>query len=156
MCGSAIWKSIIPAVAIIGMVIGATFLPRWSDFYGRRIIFGSSVTAQSIFLLAIYFTTSKYVVVAMMPFFGMSLIGRITGGFFFLVEHMPRKSQPIMGGLVMFGEGMAVVVWDIYFYYISHDYSYFWIMMICMSFISSIFVWFIPESPLYCYGVGDL
>ena len=56
----------------------------------------------------------------------------------------------------MFGEGMSVVLWDMYFFWISHDYSYFWIVMVAMSFTSSILVWFIPESPLYCYGVGDL
>ena len=91
-----------------------------------------------------------------MPLYGIATIGQIVAGFFVLFEHVPRYAQPIMGCLLMVGEGIAVILWAIYFEWISHNYRYFMFVIIALSFISTSLVWTLPESTLYLYGVGDL
>ena len=71
-----------------------------------------------------------------------------------MIEHMPRKLQPIVGGIVMVIEGLSVIMWDLYFEYISPYALPFFILAATISFISTFGICFIPESPLYLYGVG--
>ena len=154
MCEKKIWLSLIPMSFLTGMVIGSLFLPRLTDLRGRKTVYAYAVIVQTVMLYTFCFLRQKLAAVLLVFVWGIATTGRVTGGFFLLIEHQPKRLQPIFGGAVMVLEGVSIIIWDLYLQFVSP--AIFWFLIGCstMSLISAVLIWLVPESPLYLYGTG--
>jgi len=86
---------------------------------------------------------------------GPCVIGRMSCGFFLMVEVLPRKWQPAVGACMMIAEGSCILVLTFYFTVISpYAYSFMW-FTVAVNGAGALLSFTYPESPRYLFGVDD-
>jgi MFS family permease len=74
-----------------GAAVSATTLPRFSDIYGRKLIYLFSIVLQMIVFIGLFFSHNIDLTSALMFFFGIAAVGRCSIGFLLLMEFLPTK-----------------------------------------------------------------
>ena len=134
--------------------MGCLIIPRLGDLYGRKPIYLWSMIVQGPVILLLCFINSLPIMYILVFIFGWSIIGRMSCGFLLLMEHVPRKMQPAIGGVLMVTEGSCQVLWATYLRFISQDTFYFVYYAATLGIVSAVLSIWIPESPRYLYGAN--
>ena len=83
-CTSKAQIGLIGAMIFIGWALGATFLPRLSDIYGRKPVYLYSMLGHFIAYLLITLSTDLLTTTILMFFKGLFSVGRATVGYLYL------------------------------------------------------------------------
>jgi MFS family permease len=75
----------------IGWALGATFLPRLSDLYGRRRVFIGSMILQVVTFIGLYLSKNIDVTTFIMFVFGVASVGRTSLSFLYMMELLPAN-----------------------------------------------------------------
>ncbi len=119
MCKKPLATSLIGVIALIGISLSCLFIPRMGDLYGRKPIFLFAVIAQiPIYTMVAYFS-NLFVIYVGAFLLGPTVIGRMSCGFFLLMEQVPSRHQSAVGAVLMIAEGITVLIWTVYFVGIS-------------------------------------
>ena len=86
------WKAaILGSLLLFGMLITLPILPCLADRYGRKKFFIAGRIAEFLMYSVLMFTTSWYVMAAIMFGFGMTSTTRLTIGITYLIELFPKN-----------------------------------------------------------------
>ena len=118
-CTSSTKIGFIGSLYFLGWTISATIVPRMSDIYGRKLVYGISMLCLLLLNFGVLFSTNLDLTMALMFFSGFASCGRCAGGFLFLMELTPVKNQPTIGTITHIASGMTTVYSLMYFLYIS-------------------------------------
>ena len=105
VCRAKSATSLIAISAFAGVAIGCLFIPRLGDLYGRKPVWLVSMLVQGPVLLFAATTTNLMLLYIVVFIAGPIIIGRMSCGFLLLMEHAPRRKQPMIGGVLMITEG---------------------------------------------------
>ena len=122
------------------------WLPAWSDIYGRKKFFVFAVAADMALLVSIMFTKSWAVVYVVGFLLGAVTSLRIQVGFNYLIEFYPVKYQTAAGVAYCVADGLVYMIATLFFWKISRDWEMYWLFPLIINGISTIGVFFMPES----------
>ena len=78
-------------IAFAGAAVGCFFVPRLGDLYGRKPVYVVSMVIQTGMFAGILLSHKLLPVYILAFIIGITTIGRMSCGFFLLVELVPRK-----------------------------------------------------------------
>ena len=79
---------------------------------------------------------------------------RTNVGYIYMIELMPKKWETFIGTFWNCVEGLIYLQATIFFYYISKNWLNFVLIGYFLQIFSTIFVWLLPESPIYLLNKG--
>ena len=152
---AADWKKVMPgAMYFIGLSFTTTWLPPFSDMYGRKSFFLVTMFSCLLFHLGIYFTTHWSVVIVMALCIGLVASLRVQVGFNYLIELFPKNMQVLAGSVYCVLDGIVYIITVVYFWKISNDWSNYFLFVFVANLISLIGTLFLPESPRMLADLG--
>jgi predicted ABC-type sugar transport system permease subunit len=86
---------------------------------------------------------------------GPCITGRMACGFLLLIEMVPKKYQARVGAALMVAEGSCVIIWTIFFYWISRNAFYFVYFVIGLNCFALVACIYLVESPRYLFGMEN-
>ena len=152
-CKGKMATALIGVVGFFGVALGCLFLPRMGDLYGRKPIFCVCLTLQAPLYFLVTYTTNVKIAYIIMFVTGPMVIGRMACGFLLIMELVHSRNAPRVGAALMVAEGGALVVWTIYFKWVSQNALGFLVGCSILNLIMAICCWFIPESPRWYFGM---
>lgn len=84
---------------------------------------------------------------------GPTVIGRMSCGFFLLMEQVPKRYQQITGALLMIAEGSTVLIWVVYLVWIDRNCVWMVWFIVAVNIFAAIGTFFVYESPRYLFGM---
>jgi OCT family organic cation transporter-like MFS transporter 4/5 len=153
MCKGDFATSLIGVSGFLGVAIGCLFLPRMGDLYGRKPIFAICLTIQAPLLIVITWTKSNWVAYGAIFLWGPCIIGRMACGFLLIMELVHSRNAPRVGAALMVVEGSVLIIWTIYFKYVSQNAFILCYATAGLNVLLAILIWFVPESPRWYFGM---
>jgi len=89
------------------------------DIYGRKPIFVTCLALQAPLFGIITWTKSAYVAYGCIFLAGPCIIGRMSCGFLLIMELVHSRNAPRVGAGLMVAEGSTLIIWTLYFAYMS-------------------------------------
>ena len=155
MCKTKKATALLNTLGFASVFLGCLFIPRLTDLYGRKGVYMVSMICQAPTFLMLSITHSLTIAYAAAFCFGFCTIGRIAGGFMLLMELVPTKQQPVVGGIAMVAEASSLMLWVLYLTQVSKQAEYFLLYTTALNAALLIPICFITESPRWLYGMGD-
>lgn len=155
VCKPKAATAILNTIGFASVFLGCLFIPRLADLYGRKGVYMVSMMCQAPVFLVLTFTHSLMVAYAAAFFFGLCVIGRVAAGFLLLMELVPTKWQPVVGGIAMVAEASSLMLWVIFLTQVSKKAEYFLMYSTGLNFALLIPICFIQESPRWLYGMSN-
>jgi MFS family permease len=90
-----------------------------------------------------------------MFFFGLCAVGRISIGYVYLIEFMPKKYRTMIGTIYNCFNSFIVIEASLYFDYISKYWLYFELLGISLNVVAIVGILILPESPKWYYAKKD-
>jgi hypothetical protein len=123
------------------------------DIYGRKPIFVTCLALQAPLFGIITWTKSAYIAYGCIFLAGPCIIGRMSCGFLLIMELVHSRNAPRVGAGLMVAEGSTLIIWTLYFAYISQNAFAFMYFATGLNFLTAFLCAFIPESPRWYFGM---
>ena len=134
----------------IGWTFSATFIPRISDLYGRKLATIGTMILQTAAIIVMNFSTSVYLTQFLMFLFGMACVGTRSIQFLYLMELLPEKWQVPIGTTLNLWDTLVPVLYTLYYWQIGKDWKWFVLIFAEITGVVIIAVtFFLPESPKF-------
>ena len=138
----------------VGLTFTSTWLPPFSDIYGRKKFFLAGMSLCLLFHTGMYFTNHWSVVIAMTFCIGLASSLRIQVGFNYLIELFPEKHRVLAGTIYSCLDGTVYMITTLYFWKIDREWSKYFLLVFGANIISLIGSSFLPESPRMLVDLG--
>jgi len=136
----------------IGWALSSLFVARLGDLIGRKKVFVAALLLQVVTILILINSTNLHLSMAGLFLMGVSTAGRMSVGFFFLIEQVPKDSQGKLSTSMAAFDATAMIWATIYFSYFSHNSVYWESFALLLTIVSLTFIAiFVPESPKFLY-----
>lgn len=145
---------LIGSIFFAGWAFAATFVPRLSDLYGRRVVFMISMTFHFLVYSGIILSHNFTLTIVLMFLLGMASVGRATIGYLYLIDMTPVKQQTMTGTSLLAVNTTCAVFACLYFHYISKQWQWFYLVGVAFNLVSVVATYFLPESPKYLHSQG--
>lgn len=109
---------IIASMFFAGFTIGAFFLPRMTDIYGRKNIWKINAGFNTLVQISALFIRNYYLLLVVVFINGLCGVMRTSVAFMYLMELTPKKRQPLISSLVHCISALFAVVMLLYYRYI--------------------------------------
>jgi MFS family permease len=153
VCMKPFATSLIGIIAILSVSLSCLFIPRMGDLYGRKPIFVFAVVMQIPVYCIVAYTSSVKIIYIGVLFLGPTVIGRMSCGFFLLMEQVPLRHQSLVGAALMVCEGSTVLFWTAYFVWISKNAFFLIWFTLGINVFAALGTFYILESPRYLFGM---
>ena len=141
-------------LTFVGSTLMGIFVTRLGDIYGRKIpTMISSIMAVPI-LACILYSKNLYLTTILFFVMGSCGPGKTFVGFVYAGEMFPEKYRSIIGSIMLFTDSATMIILPLYFKFISKNWLYLQLFYFILSFISSLCLFLIPESPKYLLSKG--
>jgi hypothetical protein len=87
---------------------------------------------------------------------GMMAPGKFMVGFVFAGEMFSEKYRSTIGSIILFSDSATMIFLPLYFRLISKNWLYFQLFYLILSIFSTLALFWMPESPKYLLGKGDI
>lgn len=98
----------------VGWVATLIFMPRLSDLYSRKWFYLIGMMVNLLIYTGLFLCTNINVVIVLVFLDGCTSTPRVTIGYVYLIEMVPKKWQVPVGTAWHIGESLCVVVSTIY------------------------------------------
>jgi MFS family permease len=140
----------------LGSTLMGIFVTRLGDIYGRKLpTLISSVLAVPLLSLVLY-STNLNLSTFLIFILGMMAPGKYMVGFVFAGEMFSEKYRSTIGSIILFSDSATMIFLPLYFRLISKNWLYFQLFYLILSIFSTLALFWMPESPKYLLGKGDI
>eukprot|EP00347_Sterkiella_histriomuscorum_P000203 403376785 len=139
----------IGSVFFAGWTLFCLIMPRFSDLYGRKIVYQISMFGILITSLLLTFSSNLTQIVILTFIMGCFQVGRSALAFLYQQELMPKKFKTISGTVNYVIYGLVPLWIVLYFLYISNNWIYLHIFGVAVLILIAIGTLVMPESPQY-------
>ena len=155
-CASKGEIGLITSAFFMGWVFTLTWMPRFSDIFGRQKVFiaGTFITFLSFSVLLV--TESYSSLIACMFTFGMVSTVRVNVGVNYMYESMHRDHYVNLCTFMAMGEGVIGTFATLYFMFISKGILGLLLIIFSLNVVSMISSFFYPESPRFLIKSGRI
>ena len=151
------WKpALLGSLLFFGMLITLPILPCLADRYGRKRFFIAGRIVEFLMYSVMMFTTSWYIMAAIMLGFGMTSTTRLTIGITYLVELFPKKRQTTLLVVFFSESALTYTLCTIYFWKLGKDWFDFVVVGYTVCAIALMLSFLIPESPRTLFALGKI
>ena len=133
----------------MGWAATLLWLPRFGDLYGRKHIFTAGATLDFILYSFLMVTESLNTTVVLSGLFGMLASVRVSVGFIYLMELMPKSSRTTVGSVSNICGGCIYPLATLYFWFVSKNWLYFVANGYFLCLFSACSALLLPESPYF-------
>ena len=140
----------------MGWVFTLTWMPRFSDIFGRQkiLIAGTFITFLSLSVLTV--TESYSSLIACMFTLGMVSTVRVNVGVNYMYESMHRDHYVNLCTFMAMGEGVVGTFATLYFMFISKSFTGLLLLIYSWCVIAMLSSFFYPESPRFLIKSGRI
>ena len=125
-------------------------IPRLADRLGRKWIILISSAAAAVAYIGIMFSTDIYLTYFFILFNGLSLAGRISVAYVYLMELLPAENRTFVGTTLLASESLVGLIGVfVCKYFHTASFTYFAYPGLAMTIVGVIMMAFLPESPVY-------
>ena len=96
-CSDAFHIGLLGSLGFLGWVLSLLVIPRAADRSGRKWIIIISSIAAVVAYIGIMFSTSIYLTYFFILFNGLTLAGRVSVGYVYMMELLPAESRTAVG-----------------------------------------------------------
>ena len=150
MCTSKITLGLFGSLHFAGNVIGAMFILRLGDIYGRKPVLLFSTLSTMFVVFSMYFTQNLYLVYALLVISGMLIIAKGTMAYIYMLELIPDSRWGIYHTVVWVLGSSFSCLWVILFYYLT-DLRIYFLVISALCFLYFLILLRTPESPHFLY-----
>ena len=138
----------------VGFTFTLTWLPPFSDIYGRKKFFMIAISLSLLFHIGMYVTNQWSMMIAMTFCIGLASSLRLQVGFNYLIELFPKSHQVLAGTIYCVFDGIVYMITTLYFWKIDRDWSNYYLFVFGANIICLIGTSFLPESPRMLVNLG--
>jgi len=125
-------------------------IPRLADRQGRKWIIVASTVAAAGAYAGIMFSTDISLTYFFLLINGLSLAGRISVAYVYLMELLPKENRTFVGTTLLASESLVGLIGVFIFkYFHKASYTYFAYPGLVMTVAGAIMMALLPESPVY-------
>jgi MFS family permease len=132
-----------------GAIISTLVITRIGDLYGRKLPTLISSLVSLPIHLGLILSRSLNLSIALFFLLGLTRPGKMQVSFVYLSELVPEAHRRRVGSFILFFDGGSLILFALYFKYISKQWVYFQLYALGISAISALVLFAIPESPKY-------
>ena len=149
-CSDAFHIGLLGSLGFLGWVLSLLVIPRAVDRSGRKWIIIISSIAAVVAYIGIMFSTSIYLTYFFILFNGLTLAGRVSVGYVYMMELLPAESRTAVGTTLLALESL-IGLFGALVYKNFHTASFrnFAYPGPLLTIIGIIMMSFLPESPIY-------
>lgn len=103
----------------------------------------------------ISFTSNLMILYVSIFIAGPLIIGRMSCGFLLVMEVVHSRNQSKVGASMMVAEGASLIVWTIYFKFLSQNAFPFMYFATTLNFVTAFLCFWTVESPRYLFGMEE-
>ena len=157
VCAGSFTISMFGMMLFTGFTLSSLVLPALSDKIGRRSIFLGCLLVNLIVLaiLLIIPDQKEWVNFVIFLFFitGLSLAGRASVGYCFMLECAPERYSSIMGSFWNISEGMVYIYATVYYRWVSKDWWWTIAFALVLQTVTLFLLYrYSTESPKWLYN----
>lgn len=120
------WKiGLIGSMYPFGWSLGCLFVPRLGDVLGRRLPFLVSVAISILLYFGVLVSQTIYLNMALFFMIGMTMPGKTSVSYVYLLEMVPHEWKTAVGTMLMFADGSTMIIVSLYFRFVSKQWIYF-------------------------------
>jgi MFS family permease len=151
------WKvSMIGTSLFLGWALTLLWLPGFADKMGRKKVFLVGMIVDLGLYTGLMFTYSLEVMIVLYFLFGMMSSIRISVGYVYMVEMMPKKAQTHVTSVWSVTEALVYLIATIWFWQVSKNWFWYCFIGYVWQMISVLGLFWMPESPRWLVSVGKL
>lgn len=140
----------------IGWCLTLLWVPRFGDILGRKKLFWGCMLCQTFLFVAMLFTKSLLGMTLVIGSFGVCNSIRVTIGFVYLMDLLPKKAQTPVTTVWCVEEALIYLIGTLWLWKIGKHTQGFEIVGLVWSFLSFVLVTWLPESPRFLVSTGQL
>ena len=147
MCTSKNEMGAFGSLFFVGLVVGSLWVPRLSDYFGRKIVMLFGMAVHIITCLVVVTTTSMKVGLAALFINGMGMTGRVFVGYVWVSGFLNPEEILRRTAYVFFFDGLGLLWGSIYFRFISKEWQGIFLLplvIVCITFCVLFCKW---DSP---------
>jgi MFS family permease len=115
---------LIGSLYFAGCTTSAATLPRFSDIWGRKVLYLISMGGHLLAYLGLLISKDLTATIVIMFFFGYFSVGRTIVGYIYMQEFIPTAYQSVVGTVLQVLSGCNALIGVLYFYCISKYWLY--------------------------------
>ena len=108
-------------VVFLGWTLASYFVPQYSDVHGRKVVFITLLSCQSIVVLGLIFSKSWLLSVFLLFLFGLTIVGALPIGYIYVLELMTQKNSKVIGPLIQTTIGLCLIFGTFLLQFISKN-----------------------------------
>jgi MFS family permease len=132
-----------------GAIASGLFVTRIGDLYGRKLPTIWSAIVSIPIHLGLMLSRSLNFSIFLFFLFGATRPGKMQVSFVYVSELVPESHRRRVGTFILFFDGSSLILFALYFLFISKNWVFFQTFTLILSIISTIVLIYIPESPKY-------
>ncbi|TNV79680.1 hypothetical protein FGO68_gene574 [Halteria grandinella] len=137
-----------------GAIASGLFVTRLGDTHGRKLPTLISAIVSIPIHLGLMLSRNLNLSIALFFFLGLTRPGKMQVAFVYVSEMVPERYRRRVGSFILFFDGGSLIMFALYFKYISKSWLYFQIWALLMSIVSTLVLFKIPESPKFLIKKG--
>ena len=148
-CTPKLQVGLIGSSFFLGWAISCLIIPILADKHGRKKVFCISVILNLIIWFLTLFSKNLYLTLFLMLCFGFLSVGRLSVGYFLLLEYTPKRWQSLVGSVPHIFNNLVAIILCVYFGYISKYWIPLQAWTVGVSCIFALMNFLLPESPKF-------
>lgn len=147
LCSKKVQIGMLGASFFAGWITTLLWLPRLSDMYTRKKIFGTGLLVNTFVFIGILTTRRLEEMIAYVFVLGIMTTTRNSVCFVYLMELLPKRMQSTYGGNFNALNSSILPCAILYFWFVSNDWIYIHYLGLTVQVMCLVCVVFLPESP---------
>lgn len=147
LCRPKVQSASLGACFFLGWVCTLWWVPRFSDMFSRKKIFGIGLFVNLLVYVAILAANKLEQICFLILVLGFFTTTRSSVSYVYLLELVPKRIQSSYGGLFVMVSSLIIPITVLYFWFVSNDWIYIHYFGIGCQVVCLVCLYFIPESP---------
>ncbi|CAD5117723.1 DgyrCDS6470 [Dimorphilus gyrociliatus] len=144
-CDKAYLVELSQTILVVGVIVGAMLCSSLSDRFGRKVVFLSSMLAESVLGCLVTFMPNYYSFAVVRFFIGVVQQGMVVAGFVYLCEIFPASKRTIPALFMQIFWAIAICVLSLIGYSERNWKNFMYIISVPLCVALPLF-WFLPSS----------
>jgi len=151
------WKiGMLGSAFFIGWICTILIIPRQSDTHGRKIFWQVGMFLQTLCFVVMDWTHSLDVMIGVIFMIGCLSSIRISIGYVYMMELLPKNKQTAVGSTLNVMEGFTLLAITIYYAFISQKWVYSIAFAFLLQLTALVCSFFLSESPRLLIKQGKI